>query len=127
MDGMMGGSSMSGFLGRAAAAAALAALVAGCGVIGGKHRPVTPTFGNRTPILSHVGNDVSPDPTLAQVAVVLPPDCCCRSCCTALTIPDVPCWGQRGPGQKAKHSFETPITTSRSSCRPSASIGCRSA
>ena len=73
MDGMMGGSSMSGFLGRAAAAAALAALVAGCGVIGGKHRPVTPTFGNRTPILSHVGNDVSPDPTLAQVAVVLPP------------------------------------------------------
>ena len=73
MDGMMGGSSMSGFLGRAAAAAALAALVAGCGVIGCKHRPVTPTFGNRTPILSHVGNDVSPDPTLAQVAVVLPP------------------------------------------------------
>lgn len=73
MDGMMGGSSSSGFLSRAAAVVALAALVAGCGVIGGKDRPVTPTIGNRTPILSHVGNDVAPDPTLAQVAVVLPP------------------------------------------------------
>jgi outer membrane protein assembly factor BamB len=73
MDGMMGGSSSTHFLRRAATVAALAALVAGCGVIGGKHRPVTPTIGNRTPILSHVGSDVSPDPTLAQVAVVLPP------------------------------------------------------
>jgi outer membrane protein assembly factor BamB len=69
----MGGSSSTHFLRRAATVAALAALVAGCGVIGGKHRPVTPTIGNRTPILSHVGSDVSPDPTLAQVAVVLPP------------------------------------------------------
>jgi outer membrane protein assembly factor BamB len=58
---------------RGASVAALAALLAGCGVIGGGHKPVTPTVGNRTPILSHVGNDVSPDPTLAQVAVVLPP------------------------------------------------------
>jgi len=73
MDEMMGGSNFSGFVRRTAALTALAALVAGCGVIGGKHRPVTPTVGNRTPILSHVGSDVSPDPTLAQVAVVLPP------------------------------------------------------
>ena len=73
MDEMMGGIGLSGSLRRAAAVAALAALVGGCGVIGGKHKPVTPTVGNRTPILSHVGNDVSPDPTLAQVAVVLPP------------------------------------------------------
>jgi outer membrane protein assembly factor BamB len=73
MDRMMGGSNSSGHLRRAAAAIALAALVGGCGVIGGKHRPVTPTIGNRTPILSHVNNDVNPDPTLAQVAVVLPP------------------------------------------------------
>lgn len=69
----MGGTTSSGFLRRTAAVLGLAALVAGCGVVGGKHRPVTPTIGNRTPILSHVGGDVSPDPTLAQVAVVLPP------------------------------------------------------
>ncbi|HEY7807838.1 MAG TPA: PQQ-binding-like beta-propeller repeat protein [Croceibacterium sp.] len=69
----MGGSNFSGFVRRTAALTALAALLAGCGIIGGKHGPVTPTVGNRTPILSHVGSDVSPDPTLAQVAVVLPP------------------------------------------------------
>jgi outer membrane protein assembly factor BamB len=73
MDEMMGGSNFSGFVRRTAALTALAALLAGCGIIGGKHGPVTPTVGNRTPILSHVGSDVSPDPTLAQVAVVLPP------------------------------------------------------
>jgi outer membrane protein assembly factor BamB len=73
MDRMMGGSSSSGYLRRAAAALTLVAMVSGCGVVGGKHRPVTPTVGNRTPILSHVNNDVNPDPTLAQVAVVLPP------------------------------------------------------
>ena len=33
----------------------------------------TPTVGNRTPILSRIGNEVKADPTLASVAVVLPP------------------------------------------------------
>ncbi len=73
MDGMMGGSRRSILIRRTAMVAAMAVLVSGCGVIGGHHGPVTPTLGNRTPILSQVGNDVNPDPTLAQVAVVLPP------------------------------------------------------
>jgi outer membrane protein assembly factor BamB len=58
---------------RAALGLTLAALLAGCGAIGGKHRPSTPTVGNRIPVLSHISNEVSADPTLANVAVVLPP------------------------------------------------------
>ncbi len=69
----MTGRQFSRFTRRAAAALALAALLAGCGVLGGKGRPSTPTVGNRTPILSHITNDAAPDPTLAGVAVVLPP------------------------------------------------------
>jgi len=33
----------------------------------------TPTVGNRTPILSRIANEVTADPTLANVSVVLPP------------------------------------------------------
>jgi outer membrane protein assembly factor BamB len=72
-DGTMTGRIAANFSGRAALALGLAALLAGCGAIGGKHRPTTPTIGNRIPVLSHISNDVSPDPTLANVAVVLPP------------------------------------------------------
>jgi outer membrane protein assembly factor BamB len=58
---------------RAALVLALGALLGGCGVLGGKDKPKTPTVGNRMPILSHISNDISADPALANVAVVLPP------------------------------------------------------
>ena len=57
----------------AALALVLPALLGGCGVLGGKDKPATPTVGNRTPILSHIANDVTADPSLAGVEVVLPP------------------------------------------------------
>ena len=41
--------------------------------IGGDKKEGTPTIGNRTPILSRIANEVKADPTLASVAVVLPP------------------------------------------------------
>jgi outer membrane protein assembly factor BamB len=69
----MTGRQFSMFTRRAGAALLLAALLAGCSVLGGKGKPTTPTVGNRTPILSHIANDATPDPTLAGVAVVLPP------------------------------------------------------
>lgn len=50
-------------------AGALAALLAGCG--GDKN--VTPTVGNRTPILSIIETGAKVDPSLAGVSVVLPP------------------------------------------------------
>ena len=69
----MTGSTLSVFARRVGTAVAIAALIGGCSVIGGKHKPTTPTVGNRTPILSHVTNDATPDPSLASVSVVLPP------------------------------------------------------
>jgi outer membrane protein assembly factor BamB len=72
-DGTMTGMKFSRFTRRAGAALALAALLAGCSVIGGKGKPTTPTVGNRTPILSRISNDAAADPALASVAVVLPP------------------------------------------------------
>ncbi len=54
-------------------AAALA--LSGCGVFGGgKGGPKTPTVGNRVPILSRIDSGAVVDPTLASVAVVLPPE-----------------------------------------------------
>ena len=56
-------------------AASLALALGGCGHagIGHKHRPATPTLGNRIPILSHIesGADVAAD--LSTVSVILPP------------------------------------------------------
>ncbi|WP_231958950.1 outer membrane protein assembly factor BamB family protein [Altererythrobacter sp. B11] len=49
----------------------LMAAVAGCGG-GNNARPKTPTVGNRTPILSHIANDVEPDPALESTQIVLP-------------------------------------------------------
>lgn len=43
------------------------------GIGGGKDEKATPTIGNRTPILSRIASEVKADPTLANVAVVLPP------------------------------------------------------
>jgi outer membrane protein assembly factor BamB len=72
MDGTMSASMLPRSYRRAIAVLALSALVAGCGIVG-KHKPATPTIGNRTPILSHISNDVNPDPSLADVSIVLPP------------------------------------------------------
>jgi outer membrane protein assembly factor BamB len=52
---------------------ALAFGVAGCGVIGGKSGPKTPTVGNRVPILSRIESGAKVDPALDAVAVILPP------------------------------------------------------
>ncbi len=58
------------------AVAGLAAFaLAGCSIIGGgsDDSDDTPSLGNRTPILSRIATDISADPVLANVAVVLPP------------------------------------------------------
>jgi outer membrane protein assembly factor BamB len=54
-----------------AVAAALA--LAGCSIFGGDDEPTTPTVGNRVPILSRISSEVEVDPSLANVAVVVPP------------------------------------------------------
>ena len=69
----MSGTDFPIFLRRAAIIDASSALLAGCGVFGGDGKPKTPTVGNRTPILSNIATEVSADPSLAGVAVVLPP------------------------------------------------------
>lgn len=52
----------------------LAVSVASCGVIGGgKKAKTTPTLGNRMPVLSRIESGAKVDPSLASVAVVLPP------------------------------------------------------
>lgn len=59
---------------RYAALPLLVAALAACSVVGGgDKKPSTPTLGSRTPILSRIADEVKPDPTLAGVAVVLPP------------------------------------------------------
>ena len=58
-------------------AGALATLVAGGAahgsIFGHKHRPTTPTVGNRIPILSRVEAGATEDKDLAAMAVILPP------------------------------------------------------
>ncbi|NML89192.1 outer membrane protein assembly factor BamB family protein [Sphingobium sp. TKS] len=74
MIGRMGKHSMTKFSGasRAVTVAAMIALLAGCGVIGGKKGgPKTPVIGKRTSILSNE-QGVEVDPTLADVPVALP-------------------------------------------------------
>jgi outer membrane protein assembly factor BamB len=51
----------------------LSGSLAACGALGGKGRPTTPTSGTRVPILSRIATAAEPDPTLANVAVVIPP------------------------------------------------------
>ena len=53
--------------------AAMALSVAGCGIFGGGDDRVTPTVGNREPILSRIAGAVTPDPNLAGISVVVPP------------------------------------------------------
>jgi len=59
---------------RLALFATLAASIAGCGVLGGKDGPKTPTVGERVPILSRIETGAKVDPALASVAVILPPE-----------------------------------------------------
>ena len=69
---MIGSTSLTRrFAGTLAVVAALA--LSGCGILGGKDKPTTPTVGNRIPILSQISNEVEVDPSLASVAVVVPP------------------------------------------------------
>lgn len=69
----------------------MAGALSGCGVLGGKDKPSTPTVGNRVPILSRIEAGAKVDPALAARAVVLPPQ-------------DVNTeWGQAG-GSAAKSS-----------------------
>lgn len=60
---------------RGLAGTALALSLAACsgGLFGGGDKKTTPTVGNRTPILSRIDTGAKVDPSLAGVAVVLPP------------------------------------------------------
>ncbi len=51
----------------------LALAVSGCGVLGGKDGPKTPTVGERIPILSRIESGAKVDPALAGLSVILPP------------------------------------------------------
>lgn len=55
-------------------ALALVMGLSGCKVFGGKGGPKTPTVGERIPILSRIETGAQADPTLASVAVILPPE-----------------------------------------------------
>lgn len=54
--------------------AVLAFALAGCGVLGGKDKPATPTVGERIPILSRIESGAKVDPMLEGVSVVVPPE-----------------------------------------------------
>ena len=59
---------------RIALVVALALGLSACKIFSGSgDKHVTPTLGNRTPILSHIENGAKVDPALAGIAVVLPP------------------------------------------------------
>lgn len=58
--------------GRVLLIAALSVGLTGCKVFGGKDAKVTPTVGNRVPILSRIESGAKVDPALAGVSVVLP-------------------------------------------------------
>ncbi|MDR2857196.1 MAG: PQQ-like beta-propeller repeat protein [Novosphingobium sp.] len=53
--------------------AALALGLSGCGMLGGKSGPKTPTVGNRVPILSRIESGARVDSSLAAVTVTVPP------------------------------------------------------
>ncbi|MDE2596453.1 MAG: PQQ-binding-like beta-propeller repeat protein [Sphingomonadales bacterium] len=54
-------------------AVTLAVALSGCGMLGGKGGPKTPTVGNRVPILSRIDTGAKVDPAQANVAVIVPP------------------------------------------------------
>jgi outer membrane protein assembly factor BamB len=56
-----------------ASAVAIAVLLGGCGIIGGKDKAkTTPTVGERVPVLSRIESGAKVDPALENVLVVLP-------------------------------------------------------
>lgn len=56
---------------RAALAVSLVAVLGGCGALGGRDRPATPTVGQREPILTRAA-DLAVDATIAGQQVILP-------------------------------------------------------
>jgi outer membrane protein assembly factor BamB len=56
---------------RAILSLAALALLGGCGILGGKDKPKTPTIGQRIPVLS-TATTIEVDPALADVQIVLP-------------------------------------------------------
>lgn len=56
---------------QAALAVTIAATLSGCGIVGGRERPGTPTVGQREPILTRT-TDLSVDTTIAAQEVILP-------------------------------------------------------
>ena len=72
-------------------ALAAISLLGGCSVLGGNRHPTTPTVGQRIPVLGRE-SVLEPDPTLADVPVVIPPP---------VTNPD---WPQPG-GNASKSSI----------------------
>lgn len=76
---------------------AVLGLLGGCGILGGKDKPKTPTVGNRIPVLS-AQTSIEADPALADVQIVLPE-------------PQVNAdWGQRG-GNAAKSMGHVAVGT----------------
>lgn len=55
-----------------ASALVMALTLSGCGILGGKDKPKTPTVGVRDPILSRIESGANVDPALANVSVVVP-------------------------------------------------------
>ncbi len=64
---------MTSKIARTALVLALATGLSACGVLGKKGPRTTPTLGNRIPILSRIEAGTKVDPSIADVAVVLPP------------------------------------------------------
>ena len=60
-------------LARTALVLAAAAMLASCGLLGGKDKPTTPTVGDRIAVLSRAESGAEVDPDLASVRVLLPP------------------------------------------------------
>src|SRR5437870_10755402 len=57
---------------RIVAALVCVTMLAGCGVLGRRNRPTTPTVGQRIPVLGSEGT-VEADPLLAAIPVTVPP------------------------------------------------------
>ena len=58
---------------RTALLLAATAMLASCGILGGKDKPSTPTVGKRVSVLSRAESGAEVDPELANVNVILPP------------------------------------------------------
>lgn len=96
-----------------------ALLVSGCaggGLFGGKDQAVTPTVGDRVPVLSRIEGGTSVDPSLANVAVVLPPARVNESWAMASGTPSKS-YGNLALGDNPTRAWSTQISGSSSSRR----------